>query len=295
MESSDTTSSDSSSRIRFICTVCGNGLRARLEKAGMTVRCPFCKNNQIVPGGSPATESTAPTVIPSAADERLRFHCSECGNRVRAKFGQEGKVFKCPFCSAMQIVPVDAKTHRTEIAEEQMPSEDAFQFQWKAKVIHKKEVSNIDKYFELVRRCSNRMQTECLRILGNAKAEREQKERLIQQQMDETYQEVRRFRDVVLTSLRHDREHLVSTMDPNSKRLKIELGKIAHFEEEMDIVFKVMFEDLRAPDNGDLPPAPHQPEPSPEAGAPEEPQISEEQAPGESQEIDEIEEDEIKG
>jgi len=38
-------------------------------------------------------------------DDRIRFDCPECGNRVKAKFGQQGKPFHCPFCDKVSPIP----------------------------------------------------------------------------------------------------------------------------------------------------------------------------------------------
>jgi predicted RNA-binding Zn-ribbon protein involved in translation (DUF1610 family) len=52
---------------------------------------------------NPATNhSTSATV----ANDRIRVNCPECGARVKAKFGQEGKPFHCPFCSKISSVPI---------------------------------------------------------------------------------------------------------------------------------------------------------------------------------------------
>lgn len=43
--------------------------------------------------------------------DRIRFACPNCGSRVKADYGQEGKQFFCPFCRKPGLVPYPDKPY----------------------------------------------------------------------------------------------------------------------------------------------------------------------------------------
>ena len=54
--------------------------------------------------------SNKATLLPG--EERIRFNCSRCRNRIKARFGQEGKPYRCPFCSEGGTVPYPDKPYK---------------------------------------------------------------------------------------------------------------------------------------------------------------------------------------
>jgi hypothetical protein len=54
-------------------------------------------------------DSQTPARVP--AQNRIRFYCSRCRNRIKAQYGQEGRQYNCPFCSEPGIVPYPDKPY----------------------------------------------------------------------------------------------------------------------------------------------------------------------------------------
>lgn len=52
------------------------------------------------------------TLLPE--EDRIRFHCSRCRNRIKARYGQEGKPYRCPFCSESGLVPHPDKPYKNQ-------------------------------------------------------------------------------------------------------------------------------------------------------------------------------------
>jgi len=50
--------------------------------------------------------------------DRIRFNCPRCRNRIKAQYGQEGKPYHCPFCTESGTVPYPNKPY------EKPPEED---------------------------------------------------------------------------------------------------------------------------------------------------------------------------
>lgn len=57
-------------------------------------------------GSDPAKPTVSRPTSAMVANDRIRFDCPECGQRVKAKFGQQGKPFHCPFCSKISTIPI---------------------------------------------------------------------------------------------------------------------------------------------------------------------------------------------
>jgi len=47
-------------------------------------------------------------------EDRIRFYCNRCRNRIKAKYGQEGNRYHCPFCSEPGTVPYPDKPHKNQ-------------------------------------------------------------------------------------------------------------------------------------------------------------------------------------
>jgi predicted RNA-binding Zn-ribbon protein involved in translation (DUF1610 family) len=62
--------------------------------------------NEVIKLGSDPANSTADQPTSTVKNDRIRFECPNCGERVKAKYGQQGKPFHCPFCSKVSSVPI---------------------------------------------------------------------------------------------------------------------------------------------------------------------------------------------
>jgi hypothetical protein len=54
----------------------------------------------------------------SPDQDRIRFNCPRCRNRIKAQYGQEGKAYHCPFCTEAGTVPYPSKPY------EKAPADD---------------------------------------------------------------------------------------------------------------------------------------------------------------------------
>lgn len=227
-------SSDYDLRIRFLCSECQGRLRARPEKAGKLVRCPFCKTMMIVPAGiapTPGSDSAAPRPPRSAPEPAMP------GTRpISPKEKTTGAVSALPPTREIEIQP-QAKEERKPAVLGQVSMETS---KMEAASIADK-VCSIEKYFQVLDRCVDRLERECLRVLGNEKLNREQKERFVRLQLQANYEEVVRFQEFVQKSLEKKKQEIARLGSQATARMGRELKELQKEEENISLLVMLVF------------------------------------------------------
>lgn len=257
-DATETETKDTGLRIRFRCPQCQNRIRARPEKAGRIFRCPFCRNMVVVPadieptmapegeysplgpGGKPTTGSI-PKPATSSHGPPAAFRPPTTGVRPPVPATGPAPAMPAPTPSQGMVIvtPEDEPTRPAEARPAAPPASSkpatgpVAALETNRVQASADKVFSVEKFFRLMDRCVDRLERECLRVLGNEKLTREQKERFVRQQLEANYQEVSRFQDFVRSALEKRKQEFrlvgpkaTPQMEREIKDLELEMGNI---------------------------------------------------------------------
>lgn len=194
--------------------------------------------------------------MPDSSSLRIRFFCTDCSKPLRAKPGEDGKVFRCPFCRTVQTVPYGVQPTASRVEHEKLLRfQEAEESGGIPKIITQAPKTALERYFQRLGQSITRMATESIRILENDRLDPEQKERLIRSQLEQNREEAARFRDTMKADIGLQREEARTQGIESSPRMQKLLTRMQSDFQQVDLLVRVMYEESLGPE-GEEPQAP---------------------------------------